>query len=226
MENKIFEIPISTFLTIVEASKKIKSYYTICETNPNGLIMYGIGEGNSYIKYLNDYTGKVGELGGSLPFSFVIESKYLAEIERLIRDNPIPIYMQVREAMGFYFAKKIICGNNSYDLYNFETFCAINYRIMNELSMSIPIFQENLMENKDFQNIISMKSGEGAGIIRVGEFMFFITPGVLNMQKDDEAYVEIRTGKTGNLAIVTVIKKKKKCDIRLVMRVLDIRKQL
>jgi len=225
-------IPSQFFLNIIELSKKMKAQIITC-CSVNGIFfMYGLDKTVSVMKKIQDFSNKPL---GELPIGFSIESKYLSEIEKTIKETNIE-YISIMSLCSeeitngsnpFYnFSKFIVCADLQVPLLEFSRYITTCLRIESVLAGTVSQYGYiELTNNEEFISILETKADNGVSPLHIGNHLVFISPGMLNVLKDDIVSVSINNTSLGSFAIFNIERKKKKCSVQIVFRVMDITKQ-
>jgi hypothetical protein len=230
-----YEINSSLFLNLIEVCKKVKSQILVCYNSP--INIYGFHETGGLMKTIKDDSKKLD--GIHLPIGIAIESKYLTAIEKEIKENNIEnvSVLSVGSNDGaidpctrnfvshFIFSKNIKCGDLIVPLLDFNRFYSIGYKIMQELCFGIIKEEKELTNDPEFLAMNSIKTDEGVSILRIGSQLLYIAPNMLNTVMGDEISVTIYNIDHSNLVVFTIIRKKKKCVLNVILRIMDMRKQ-
>jgi hypothetical protein len=234
-----YEIDSKIFLNLIEVCKKLKSQIVVCysENRPQ-ISICGFDESLGLLKNIEDYSGKLN--GISLPVGFAMRSTHLNEIEKEIKENNIQnisiICVGSEEGSinpitnsflpHFIFSKTIICGSVEIPLLELNKLICINLRIQQELSFfSNVLISKELTNDSEFMEMQLTKTDDGLSTLHIGDHLVLVAPNMLNLIKDDEVSIEIRQANIGKFAIFNINKPKKKCNIRTIYRIMDIRKQ-
>jgi len=236
MQNIIeYKVDAKTILSIIEISKKIKSFSVVCINTPQGIDMYGYNIDFGLMKTISD--NKLTLL--SLPMDIAILSSDISSLEKeIVEQNITEVYIGVSASEElttspidgkpipiFIFGKYIRGGNIEVPLCDYDFFLNITIRINAEVIYSTVLEQKELTDDLEFITMRNTKSEDGMSMLHIGDHLVYVTPNMLSILKGDEASIEIRSANVGKLALFTITKKKKKCIVKIIFRIMDIRKQ-
>jgi hypothetical protein len=233
-----YEINSNLFLNLIEVCKKVKSQIVVCLGNtPQGVMIYGFHETIGLMKTIQDDSKKIDDI--SIPVGIAIESKYLNAIEKEIKEKNIEtvsvlslgsdegaLYPLTMNFVSYFiFSKNIRCGDLMIPLLDFNKFFDIGSRVVREISYSIIIETKELTNDPEFLNMCDTKTENGVSQLHIGSYLLYIAPNMLNIVAGDEVSITIYSANVGNIAVFTINRKKKKCILNVILRIMDMRKQ-
>lgn len=239
--HRTFECEINSgiFLNLIELCKKAKSQISVCYSGtPGSVTVYGFHETIGLMKTIHDDSKKLD--GFQLPIGIAIESSHLNAIEKEIKENNIEwvsiISIGTDEGgmdpttglyyRSFIFSKAIKCGDLVVPLLDFSKYAGIGARIVQEMSFARVDEYKELTNDPEFIAMCNTKADDGVSLLHIGRHILYIAPNMLNIVAGDEVSVTVYTAvRDGNLAVFTINRKKKKCIIKVILRIRDLRKQ-